>query len=176
MSVDSDIDIRTKLGIDPPCYVRKGDRRSHCGNEDDPPEYRASMIKENVLSEDDGVASMFLVSNAREVARAALALNFCRTGGEHVEELCLVAFSPDELADVLKEQTEDSFGCHWARRNHWNVTLTNADQERIADVLATRNRFAQRFSKKKMTEASDEARNEGCRSVRLDSTNCICER
>ena len=91
---------------------------------------------------DDGVASMFFVSDAREVARVALALNFFWTGGSRVEELCLVAFRPDELAGVPKEQTENSFGCLWARRNHWNVTLTNADQERIANLLATRNRFA----------------------------------
>jgi len=142
VSIQSDFSIRENLGIDPPCYVRKVDRRSHCGNEDQPPEVRAALIKKYVLSEDGGVTSVFLVNDARDVARAALALNFCRTGGSRVEELCLVAFRPDELADAPMEQTADSFGCHWAQLNHWNVTLIDVDQERIANLLAIQNRFA----------------------------------
>lgn len=176
MSVESDFDIRNKLGVDPPCYVRKVESPSHCGNKDDPPELRAAKIKKNVLSEDGGVTSVFYVSSAHDAARAALALNFSRTGGLHVWDLSLIAMKPEELDGVAKEQTTDSLVCHWAQRNHWNVTLQDADQERIANFLATRKRLALRFTKKKMKEAFDEAGNDGCRSVNPDSANCICER
>jgi len=151
------------------------DRRSHCGNKQHPAEQRAAMIKENVLSEDDGITSVFYVTNARDMARAALALNFFRTGGLRVEELCLLALKPDELDGVPMEQTTDSFACHWARLNHWNVTLTSPDQERIAHLLANRERFPGKFTRFMMQGASDDARQDGCRSVNANSTHCICE-
>src|SRR5260370_40382676 len=95
---------------------------------------------------DDGVASMFFVSDAREAARVALALNFLRTGGSRVEELCLVSFRPHELRAVPKQQTEKRFICLWTRRTHWNVTLINANQERMNERLAVRHKHAHRFN------------------------------
>lgn len=175
MSTENDFDIRTKLGIDPPCYVRKVDRPTSCGAKEDPPERRAALIEENVLSEDGGVLSLLYVTHSTDVIRAAMALNWCRTGGTRVEGLCLLAFILDELEGVAKDQTTDSFACHWARQNHWNITLAIPDRGRVANVLANRNRFPKNFTRSKMKEAYAAVRADGCRSTDSDSSNCICE-
>ena len=141
-----------KTRIDPPCYVRKVDRPTSCGAKEDHPERRAALIEENVLSEDGGVLSLLYVTHSTDVIRAAMALNWCRTGGTRVEGLCLLAFTLDELEGVAKDQTTDSFACHWARQNHWNITLAIPDRGRVANVLANRNRFPKNFTRSKMKE------------------------
>ena len=128
-----------------------------------------------MLSEDGGVLSLFHVTDSVDVMRAAIALNWHRTGGTRVEDLCLLAFTPDELQGVAKDQTTDSFACHWARQNHWNITLASPERERIANVLASRNRFPKNFTRPKMRDACAEVRADGCRSTDSDSSNCICE-
>ena len=175
MSLEDDFSICTKLGVDAPCYLRSVVRRSRCGDKTDSSERRAALLQENVLSEDDGILSVFFVTNSQDVIRTALALNWCRTGGSRVEDLCLLAFAPDELEGISKEQTPDQFICDWAKRHHWNITLTGSDQERVASVLANRNRFPNTFTKSKMKSAHAKLFEDGCRSVRSDSSNCVCE-
>jgi hypothetical protein len=176
VSAEDDFDIRIKLGVNPPCYVRKVDRQTHCGKKEDLPEQRALQIRSNVLSEDDGILSVFYVASARDVIRAALALNVQRTGGSRIEDLCLIAFTPGELQGITRNQTPDTFECSWARRNHLDITLTASDQERIARTLAAQNRFPKKFTESKMKGGRDALLADGCRSVKSDSNDCVCER
>jgi len=79
--------------------------------------------------------------------------------------MCLLALTPEELSSVAKNQTPDTFECYWAQKNHRNLTLDEADQRRIATLLAAQNRDAKRFSKQKMKAAWDAAGAVGCKSV-----------
>ena len=176
MSVADDFDFHAELGLDAPCYVRKVDRRTYCGEKNDTPEHRASLIERNVLSKDGGVLSVFYVSSPRDLIRAAVALNFQRTGGARVEDLCFLAFSPEELDGIVKDQTADSFACVWARSHHWNVIFTASDQARIAKVLSGQNRFPNKFTKSRMSRFDAVMRANGCRTVVLESHDCVCER
>jgi hypothetical protein len=169
MALQEDFDIRTELGAPPPCYVRKVPRALICGDKNDPTELRMQHIRADVLSVDGGLLSVFYVSNAQDVIRAVCALNFARTAGANVLEMCLLAFTPDELSNVAKVQTADTFKCHWAQRNHWNLTLTDEDQIRVAEFLAKQKRNAKRFSQNKMKAAWNAGGEVGCRSVPSDS-------
>lgn len=176
MSIEDDFNISAKLGVQAPCYLRKVDRRSDCGDKDDPPESRVAVIKDNVLSADDGVLSFFYVTNTNDLIRTAFAINWHRTGGTRIEGLCLLAFAPDEIEGVSKKQTIDSFACHWARRHHWNVKLEPKDRERISRLIAERKRFPNNFTKPKLQAAAVRLQADGCLSIKLDSTACKCER
>ncbi len=176
MSVDDEFDIPTKLSVPPPCYVRKVDRATHCGTREDSPEKRADLISINVLSEDDGIMSVFYVASACDVTRAALALNWSRAGTERVEELCLIAFTAEELRPYRRKQTENRFACLWARENHYNVRLRPSDQIELARVLAERQRFPHKFTRSKMIQARDARRLDGCHSTTANSSGCVCRK
>ena len=152
-----------ELGVDPPCYVRKVDRSLIGGDENDPPNSRADRIRSEVLSIDDGVLSVFYITNAQDVIRVACALTFARA---IFSEMSLLAFTPEELSSVGKDQTPDTFECHWARRNHWDLTFREEDKLRIANLLAEQNRKAKRFFRAKIKAAWDAGGHVGCRSVR----------
>jgi hypothetical protein len=176
VSVEEDFEIARHLGISFPCYVRKIDRPSHAGQPDDAPERRANAIRENVLSEEGGVISVFRVNSGEEVARAALAINFARFGHDRLEDLTLIAFTEDDLEGVDKQQTSDTFVCGWAQRNHWNLMVSDEKvQMRVATRAVRRTNVKERFSKKKMNAASEAARANGCRSVLIASRGCICD-
>jgi hypothetical protein len=60
VNAEDDFDIRAKLGVDPPCYVRKVKNVTCCGDkEKDPPELRATLFSKEVLSEDGAILSVF---------------------------------------------------------------------------------------------------------------------
>jgi len=175
VSVQEDFDVFVKLGVAVPCYVRKVDRPTHCGDvEEDSAEERAAMICENVLLEDDGVLSFFIISDWKDLIRAALALNWHRTGGTREEALCLLAFKEEELKDVAKDQTDDNFACGWARKNHWNIKMTEEEARNVAVRVAERAGIARNFTKPKMKAAKEVLLEDGCPSVKLDSTSCKC--
>jgi hypothetical protein len=68
-----------QLGVAPPCYGRMVDRASECGMEEDPLEARAQMIHDRLLAPgEDGAISLWLVRDAIDLARVALALNSTR--------------------------------------------------------------------------------------------------
>jgi len=177
VSVEDDFDIRARLGVDPPCYVRKVKRATSCGKPEDPPEVRVPFVQQNVLTEDGGVLSVFYVSSGLDLIRAAVAINRERSRREdHVEDQFLLALTLTELEGVEKHRTEDGFPCHWARKNHWNVTLQVADQARIANTVANRDGFPGKFTRSKMGPARELMREHGCRSVQVNSASCVCER
>lgn len=168
MGLQEDFDVHN-LGILPPCYVHKVDRPLIGGDKNDPAEARAQRIRTEVLSVNNGAISVFYVTNPQDLIRVACALNFERTAGESVRDMCLLAFTLEELSTVHKVQTRDKFACFWAQRNHWNVTFSEKEQLQIARLLAERNRNAKKFTKPKMRAAWDAAGQAGCMSVPLDS-------
>jgi hypothetical protein len=107
--------------------------------------------------------------------RAALALNWSRTGGEKFFDLSLIAFLPVELEATQKEQTSDKFVCHWAQRNHWNLLVTTSERQSISQSLANRRASPKSFTTTRMKRAGALLRANGCRSVLSDSNRCICQ-
>jgi hypothetical protein len=174
---EQNFDIEPLLGVKPPCYVRKVKNASCCGTKDDKPQQRAQMIRDAVLSEDAGITSLFYVTSGLDVARAALALNFRRAGMKDVYDVSLLAFTEDELADVSRQQTDDSHPCHWAARNHWNFMFTEDNFHRVAEALGQRVRLPKLFGRKKLKDARDTLREHGCRSVASvsESSSCRCQ-
>jgi hypothetical protein len=173
---EQNFDIRAKLGVDPPCYVRKVKNASCCGTKEDQPEQRAQMITDAVLKEDSGITSLFYVSTYIDVARAALALNYRRAGINDVYDVSLLAFTEEELVGVTKQQTDDGLPCHWAARNHWNFMFTEENFRRIAGTLGQRIRLPKSFSRNKLKDARDTLRAQGCLSVGPGlASKCVCE-
>jgi hypothetical protein len=174
VNVEDDFDI-AKLGAGVPCYVRKVNKPSVCGDlKKNSVAERAALIRESVLSEDGGVSSFLYVETTQDVIRTVMAINWARRGVDGVEDLSLLAFAVDELEGTKKKQTPDRFICHWAKRHHWDITLSG-HEDRIANQIASRNRLPKKYSRKKMEDALARMVSEGCRSVECPQPDCICQ-
>lgn len=176
MSDDDDFKKSTKLGVSAPCYVRKVDTLSCCGDpEKDTIADRTSKIVQYALSDEDTKLSFFYVASSQDVARAAMALNHRRTGTANVFDLCFIAFTEEELKGLPRVQTKDQFVCLWAQQNHWDITFSESDKQRVANSAAQQKRQVRKLTRPTMKQTQAAMLTEGCRSVGSQLTNCVCE-
>ena len=169
--VEEIFSIDQTLCVDPPCFVRKVDRRGHWMDD-------AATIAGNVFrAEPDGNSlSVYLVNSATDLARVAVALNANRKSGSRTEPLMLVAIMASELGGIQVVQTSGMTKCNWANHLHRDLVVTNASQvARLADALVDAGRKLKKFTKPNMQHALEAATKDGCHATSDDSVCCVCE-
>jgi hypothetical protein len=133
------------LGVTPPCYVRMVDRASDCGIKEDSLQIRAQVIHDRLLATgEDGAISLWLVRDAIDLARVALALNSTRVS--LTTEILFFAIEPSRLQDRELQCTEGSVDCVWAKRQHRDLTLRSERRRELSQAFADTKRRAKRFS------------------------------
>ncbi len=167
--VETTFSINKAWHIEPPCYVRKVDRKSDCQD--------AATMQQEVFrreSEDDTI-SVYVVNSATDLARVAIGLNANRLSTTQV--IFLLAITADELADITVQNTTGATLCKWANHLHRDLQITDATQTtRLAEAIMSAGRTCQKFTRSAMNEALHAATNDGCHAASENSAGCVCER
>lgn len=159
--------IQTAWSIEPPCFVRKVDRKGHWND--------AETIQNKVFKpEPNNTISLFRVTAELDLLRVALALNANRSS--KTEPIFLVAIKPEELAGIQVKQTQGQTLCTWANLLHHELIVTAPTQiTALVQAVLAASRTPRTFTKPTMTLAVADAIHQGCHAATSDSKRCVCE-
>lgn len=159
--------IQTAWSIEPPCFVRKVDRKGHWND--------AETIQSKVFKpEPNNTISVYRVTAGLDLLRVALALNANRSS--KTEPIFLVAIKPDELAEIQVEQTPGQTLCTWANLLHHDLIVTEPTQiTGLVQALLAASRTPKKFTTQNMTLAVADATHQGCHAATPHSKRCVCE-
>lgn len=164
--IEQTFSISKAWNVNPPCYVRKVDRRGHWQD--------SATIQEKVFCpESDNAISVYIVKTASDLARVAIGLNANRS--RITEDLFLIAITRDELAQIDIQRSAGKTLCDWANHLHRDLLIANSSQTaRLADTLLEAGRNLHKFTKTAMEEALAVATNDGCHAADANSARCAC--
>lgn len=118
---------------------------------------------------------MWLIGDAVELRRTAIALNGTKAEGSLGEALDFLAVHPEELVNVgaIVQETPADVDCEAVQGLHRDVTFPKDSALKLCTTLINGNRELQRCTRGNMKEAKRLAEKEGC-FVFQHSTHCEC--
>lgn len=175
MSGEQNFDLTAIFGVDPPCYLRIVDKQADCGHAEDSLADRATAIHDRLLAPGpDGKVSVWLTADGLDLSRIAAAFN---SGRKYpTSDLLIFPLETSWFQGNEAVQTEGRVECFWAKRRHYDLTLTAERRTEISDSLAQLKRKAARFGAGKLRRAFQRAESDGCYSVNEKrEERCICD-
>ncbi len=165
------------LGVSPPVFLRKLDRKRDWGVETDPLDARLAAVVQRVFLEDQFFPniSFYLVQSDDDLRRVALAFNGNRDS--LTEILDLVAFLPAEFqaAGLVPHRTPGNTLCHFANLTHHDLpdTTTAQELEALCRQAMTAGRIAARCTGGMMKDVVKLAEAEQCLVAVNPSPGCL---
>ena len=155
-----------------PVFLRKVTRAKHWK---DPCESDDATGASQVLLEDNGIVSVWFVSDDTDLRRVAIAMNEGR--GSFHETLDLLPIQRDELKKigVTASQTPGDTNCIAAQSLHHDIRLTKSTAVKLCELLIADDRKLERCKRGEMKQAETQSIEDGCFATVPESRSCACE-
>lgn len=172
---DDPLDVPEKLGIPPPCYVRKVDRPGHWGNSEDDLDTRVNDALESIFKlRNRGLFSIYRVESSDDLRRVAVGLNSMR--GALTEKLYLLAIREKDLESLELRKVSGDTLCHHANILHRDVAVDDLGILRtMVKNMMLEGRATKKLNARLMGIAVELARRDQCDAIQGTAKLCVCQ-
>lgn len=164
-------EIKSVLGVDPPCYVRKVDSRGNWGAPEDEPSERLNTAMTKVFGDEWESFSIYEVADPADLSRVAVGMNSRRDS--LIEKIFLLGFEKSELGHLSVVETPGDTKCAHANDCHREVRPGDPDAlEAVVSTMMEDGRNVGTLTKGMMRDAVAAAETDGCAAT--GAAECVC--
>jgi hypothetical protein len=166
------------LGVEPPVYIRKMDKKSHWDPENvSSPEERVRRVAEKVFTprEKTEEYSIWLVNSNIDFCGIVADLSANRNPMYQILDFICITKQDLQECKIIPNST-DGKNCLFVKHLHYDIKLDQQQAQLLCQRLIEKGVVPIRCPQKSTRSILDYQAQKGCKAIKKDSDGCECEK